>query len=483
MNHALNVIFALYVTTCVDSLSHSRHAQGTSAPSLSYISNCCWFANNGVHISSTRPHICTFVHDHRPEKLRDAYVKTDTQTNITRQLPRTDELDSLLYSKLCESHVTNLFHGDMRYISQEPTYHQEIPEYVKTLNTSVIAPLACNFNDNYLTSQDIHESLREQNVWLNTDLQNKTFLDTHVPLSNFLPPVDAQLYKFLWRAEGHMKHSKQHVPKAMWKMAQLVRDHTEYKRRIYALAQPDTLNLTSYDIFHMLKKDRYVVFRADEIHKTVTFLYNYGWNTEEISTMITKHPWISKNVINLEGRLEILTKTLGLKRSEVLNIGRRYPSVMIVGDVQRKLRQVWRYSHLGKYVHEKWQGLSYNETIQLFKKWPNVVTYNIDRTLKPKLAFLFNEMQYNCTDLMKFPQYLAYNYVKRIWPRYFIMKEIGLNLPSNAERRVEADHFIRLEDMLVPSDDAFIQRFNVPKKLFIKIRMKGEKASQPQLIF
>ncbi|XP_076934657.1 protein SEEDLING LETHAL 1, chloroplastic-like [Bidens hawaiensis] len=91
-------------------------------------------------------------------------------------------------------------------------------------------------------------------------------------------------------------------------------------------------------------------------------------------------------------------------------------------------------------------GISYDDTILIFRRFPSLFCYSIKNNLEPKFNYFVVEMGRDLKELVEFPQYFSFSLEDRIKRRHLQCVEKGVCLPLPAMLRSSEKRFMeRLE--------------------------------------
>ncbi|KJP89241.1 hypothetical protein AK88_01119 [Plasmodium fragile] len=127
-----------------------------------------------------------------------------------------------------------------------------------------------------------------------------------------------------------------------------------------------------------------------------------------------------KKIIKISPRLSLVNKNTILKRiahyknelkynhEELVHILYNLPQFYAFGNLKKKYKELL---HLHETIEE--------EDLKTFIKiYPRIFTYNVYRTIRPKLLYLIRHMNKSFRDTLSFPQYFSYSFRLRIIPRH-----------------------------------------------------------------
>ncbi|KAJ0806259.1 putative transcription regulator mTERF family [Helianthus annuus] len=98
-----------------------------------------------------------------------------------------------------------------------------------------------------------------------------------------------------------------------------------------------------------------------------------------------------------------------------------------------------------EYFHEN-IGISYDDTMLIFRRFPSLFCYSVKDNLEPKFNYFVVEMGRDLKELVEFPQYFSFSLENRIKRRHLRCVEKGVCLPLPAMLRSSEKRFMeRLE--------------------------------------
>ncbi|EDL43884.1 hypothetical protein, conserved [Plasmodium vivax] len=127
-----------------------------------------------------------------------------------------------------------------------------------------------------------------------------------------------------------------------------------------------------------------------------------------------------KKIIKTSPRLSLVNKNTVLKRiahyknelkydhEELVHILYNLPQFFAFGNLKKKYKELL---HLHETIEEE-------DLKKLIKKYPRIFTYNVYRTIRPKLLYLIRHLNKTFRDTLSFPQYFSYSFRLRIIPRH-----------------------------------------------------------------
>ncbi|ANQ05978.1 Uncharacterized protein PCOAH_00002750 [Plasmodium coatneyi] len=158
-----------------------------------------------------------------------------------------------------------------------------------------------------------------------------------------------------------------------------------------------------------IKKDEINFNAKGEEVITTKQVLKRGLNLEMIKKIIKTSPRLSLvNKNTILKRIAHYKNELKYDHDELVHILYNLPQFYAFGNLKRKYKEL----------------LNLHETIEeedlkiLIKKYPRIFTYNVYRTLRPKLLYLIRHMNKTFRDTLSFPQYFSYSFRLRIIPRH-----------------------------------------------------------------
>ncbi|KVI08334.1 transcription termination factor MTEF1, chloroplastic-like [Cynara cardunculus var. scolymus] len=182
------------------------------------------------------------------------------------------------------------------------------------------------------------------------------------------------------------------------------------RRLIYICPQVLTLPLTS-------------------IVSTITFLLREAHvHTDDLHQVIHRRPRLLTSDVKtrLRPTLYFLQGTIGIS-------GVNKHTHLLTCSVEDKFLSRIEYFH-------EIMGISYKDTILMFRRFPSLFCYSIKDNIEPKFKYLAVEMGRELREMVEFPQYFSFSLEKRIDPRHRRCVERGVCLPlpmmlRSSERR------------------------------------------------
>ncbi|VWU49669.1 conserved protein, unknown function [Hepatocystis sp. ex Piliocolobus tephrosceles] len=246
----------------------------------------------------------------------------------------------------------------------------------------------------------------------------------------------------------------------------------------------------------------------DENKKTkeeITFNLN-GEKTVTTKEIITNGLNLDmiKKIIMTSPRLSLIKKKTLLKRiahyknklnysyNELINILYTTPSFFNFGNLKKKYNEIL-------YIHETIKEEDLNKFI---KKYPKIFTYNIYRTIRPKLLYLIRHLNKTFTHIISFPQYFSYSFRLRIIPRHIAYMSLFydnyINYYNELLKKYTYNDFnnkfntlvytqrnlpsIDLKKLLQTSDEMFMKYYKIPYDKFVECTQMAKHIKNPFLI-
>ncbi|KAF5153459.1 mTERF family protein [Theileria parva strain Muguga] len=107
-------------------------------------------------------------------------------------------------------------------------------------------------------------------------------------------------------------------------------------------------------------------------------------------------------------RIKQLHTHVGLTYEEILRICKHNITILSFGNYKQRFLKIYDID----------ESFTYESVKELILKLPNLLTYNIDRCIKPKILYLFRIMGKSVSDLLEYPKYLSFSLYDRIIPRH-----------------------------------------------------------------
>ncbi|SOV75219.1 conserved Plasmodium protein, unknown function [Plasmodium sp. gorilla clade G3] len=213
-----------------------------------------------------------------------------------------------------------------------------------------------------------------------------------------------------------------------------------------------------------------------------------------------------KKIINTSPRLSLINKNTIIKRlthyknelnydyKELKHILYNIPQFFAFGNLKKKYKELL-------YIHET---IKEKDLQQLIKIYPRIFTYNIYRTIRPKLLYLILHLNKHFHDTLLFPQYFSYSFRLRIIPRHIAYMNIYYNdyikyyndlvkkynyadfnkyfneLVYNKDKKIPP---IDLKSLLQTSNQDFIKHYNISYYDFVKATQQAKHIHNPFIIY
>ncbi|CAD2096345.1 hypothetical protein YYG_04585 [Plasmodium vinckei petteri] len=218
-----------------------------------------------------------------------------------------------------------------------------------------------------------------------------------------------------------------------------------------------------------------------------------GLNLEMIKKVIKTSPRLS--LINKN----TLTKRIAHYRNEV---NYTYDELM---DILYNLPQFYSFGNLKKKYNELLnlhQSIKEEDLKKLIKIYPRIFTYNIYRTIRPKLLYLIRHLNKTFTDSISFPQYYSYSFRLRIIPRHVAYMSLYyddyIKYYKELFKKYSYADFnnkfnslvynsnippINLKKLLQTSNKEFIEYYKIPYYQFVKATQLAKNIQNPFIIY
>uniref|UniRef100_A0A3B0MJA9 mTERF, putative n=1 Tax=Theileria annulata TaxID=5874 RepID=A0A3B0MJA9_THEAN len=188
----------------------------------------------------------------------------------------------------------------------------------------------------------------------------------------------------------------------------------------------------------------------------------------------------------LINRIRKLHTEIGMSYNEIIRVCIYSPGILSNGSYKQRCLKIYDIDE--SFTHEV--------VNKLVRSFPKLLSYNIDRNVKPKTLYLLRVMGKSVSDLLDFPKYLSFSLYDRIIPRHFsIMNKfyngeflsvyrflfqtgfypsygqpvthpkIPNTLPENHDKfmsfYMELNRDLSLKDMLTTSEEDFCRIYNL----------------------
>ncbi|KEG00631.1 hypothetical protein YYE_04462 [Plasmodium vinckei vinckei] len=211
-----------------------------------------------------------------------------------------------------------------------------------------------------------------------------------------------------------------------------------------------------------------------------------------------------KKVIKTSPRLSLINKnTLAKRIAHYRNeVNYTYDELM---DILYNLPQFYSFGNLKKKYNELLnlhQSIKEDDLKKLIKIYPRIFTYNIYRTIRPKLLYLIRHLNKTFTDSISFPQYYSYSFRLRIIPRHVaymslyyddyikyykeLLKKYNYADFNNKFNSLVYNSNIppiNLKKLLQTSNKEFIEYYKIPYYQFVKSTQLAKNIQNPFIIY
>lgn len=168
------------------------------------------------------------------------------------------------------------------------------------------------------------------------------------------------------------------------------------------------------------------------------YLLKRGVKPMDLGKVISRGPCVLAHTIaTMESNVDYL-RSLGAKDETISRAITRGPQIILCCNYEKNLHPKFQFFYK--------KGFSKEQVENMFLGFPPMFGQNIEKSLKPKLDFLANEMVsvYSIDEVAGFPQYFGFSLEHRIKPRYKQAVEVGI--------------FTSLSGMFGPSEEEFESR-------------------------
>ncbi|CDR94368.1 hypothetical protein, conserved [Babesia bigemina] len=212
-----------------------------------------------------------------------------------------------------------------------------------------------------------------------------------------------------------------------------------------------------------------------------------AWTRDEVKLMLKRVMKLGlTKPSTLIDRLRRLHCDIGFSFEDLLWLGRTRPQLFRFGNYRQRCQQIYDCD----------EALTFEDILSMVHRYPNLLTLNVARTVRPKIYYFRRVMRRDVADLRAFPKFLSFSLYDRIVPRhlavmnaayrgeflkvYRFLFESGFYkgygqtvtdervpdiLPADHARYLAAyEQLSRAPDlrlMFTSSDDAFLRHFNL----------------------
>lgn len=162
-----------------------------------------------------------------------------------------------------------------------------------------------------------------------------------------------------------------------------------------------------------------LTYSRQKLKSTVDFLYEMGLSAEDVGKVLTRCP----NIISysVEDKLRPTADyfhELGVNVSLLLHRSPQTFGLSIEGNLKP----------VTEFFFDK--GYTLEDLRTMIQRYGTLYTFSLEENLIPKWEF-FLTMEYQRSELVKFPQYFGYSLEERIKPRYALVRQCGVKLLLN----------------------------------------------------
>ncbi|GBE60468.1 translation initiation factor if-3 [Babesia ovata] len=211
------------------------------------------------------------------------------------------------------------------------------------------------------------------------------------------------------------------------------------------------------------------------------------WTRDEVKLMLKRVMKLGlTKPSTIIDRMRRLHCDIGFSFEDLLWLGRTRPQLFRYGNYKQRCQQIYDCD----------ESLTFEDILSMVHRYPNLLTFNIGRTVRPKIYYFRRVMRRDVAELTQFPKFLSFSLYDRIIPRhlavmnaayrgeflkvYRFLFESGFYkgygqtvtdervpdiLPADHGRYMAAyEQLSRAPDlrlMFTSSDDAFLRHFNL----------------------
>jgi mTERF domain-containing protein len=153
----------------------------------------------------------------------------------------------------------------------------------------------------------------------------------------------------------------------------------------------------------------------DKYHTAVDSLLEIGVRKEAVAQLLLQFPDVLGLDVKakLEEKLLWLTEEVGISEESLGPVLEKLPQILVINVAMARKRI--------EFLLES--GFLPEDVKLMISECPQLLAMNIEKTLKPNLSFLNDEMKRQIEEVVEFPLFLTYNLDKRIRPRYEQMRQ------------------------------------------------------------
>ncbi|KAI4840974.1 mTERF domain-containing protein [Plasmodium brasilianum] len=158
-----------------------------------------------------------------------------------------------------------------------------------------------------------------------------------------------------------------------------------------------------------IKKEEVTFNSKGDVLTNIKEVIPNGINLEMIKKIIKTSPRLSLiNKKTVLKRLAHYKNELNYSYNELKQILYNLPQFFAFGNLKRKYNELL---YLDESIEEE-------DLKKFIKKYPRIFTYNVYRTIRPKMLYLIRHLNKSFHDTLSFPQYFSYSFRLRIIPRH-----------------------------------------------------------------
>ncbi|XP_031247327.1 transcription termination factor MTERF5, chloroplastic-like [Pistacia vera] len=172
-----------------------------------------------------------------------------------------------------------------------------------------------------------------------------------------------------------------------------------------------------------------LTYSRQKLKSTVDFLYEMGLSAESIGKILTRCP----NIISysVEDKLRPTAEYFRSLGVDIPVLLQRCPQILGL-SIEANLKPVTEF-----FIE---RGFRMEEIGIMISRYGALYTFSLKENLIPKWEF-FLTMDYDKSELVKFPQYFGYSLEERIKPRYARVKECGVTVLLNQVLSISSCNF------------------------------------------
>ncbi|GIX62965.1 translation initiation factor if-3 [Babesia caballi] len=133
------------------------------------------------------------------------------------------------------------------------------------------------------------------------------------------------------------------------------------------------------------------------------------WTREEVKLMLKRVFRLGlTKPSTLIDRLRRLHCDIGFSFEDLLWLGRTRPQLLRYGGYKQRCLQIYDCD----------EELTFADVLSMARRYPNLLTLNVARNVRPKIYYLRRVMRRDLAELVAFPKFLSYSLYDRIIPRH-----------------------------------------------------------------